>query len=44
VLIGGLAINRFKFLADALGAEIFGADAEEAVAAANRIIVSQRKS
>jgi methanogenic corrinoid protein MtbC1 len=42
VIVGGLAINRFKLLADAMGAEAFGTDAEEAAIAASRIIPKVR--
>jgi methylmalonyl-CoA mutase cobalamin-binding domain/chain len=37
VIIGGLAINRFNRLADMVGADAFAADAQAAVAYANRI-------
>jgi MerR family transcriptional regulator, light-induced transcriptional regulator len=37
VIIGGLASNRFNRLADMVGADACGADAQAAVAYANRI-------
>jgi methanogenic corrinoid protein MtbC1 len=44
VIVGGLAINRFNTIANSLGADVLGADAEDAVVAANRIIVSDHIS
>jgi methanogenic corrinoid protein MtbC1 len=41
VIVGGLAINRFKPLADAIGADASAVDAEEAVTAARRFITGE---
>jgi methanogenic corrinoid protein MtbC1 len=41
VIVGGLAINRFKPLADAIGADASAVDAEEAVTAARRFMASE---
>ena len=38
VIIGGLAINRFKPLADMVGADAYGVDAPAAVACASRLV------
>ncbi len=38
VIIGGLAINRFERLADLVGADAYGADAEAAVACAKQLV------
>jgi MerR family transcriptional regulator, light-induced transcriptional regulator len=42
VIIGGIAINRFNRLADMVGADASGVDAQSAVAYANQIVGCQR--
>ena len=41
VIVGGLAINRFNQLADAVGADASSTDAQAAVDSAQRIMVKQ---